>query len=215
VTSKAFRDRLARGALRAQVTLPVEAIEPLEAYVRLLARWNEKVNLTALPLADPTDASIDRLLIEPLAAARWIPDDWSPWVDVGSGGGSPAIPLKILKPTLRLTMVESKGRKSAFLREAIRELQLRDASVEAVRFEDFASFVQNRAAAGVVTLRAVRLEARLVQAASTVLRQNGHLLVFSASSDSETVAGLALAHAQQLVASSLGCTWLLDYTRTA
>ena len=45
-------------------------------------------------------------------------------MDVGSGGGSPAIPLKLAAPAVALTMVEVKARKSAFLREAIRQLEL-------------------------------------------------------------------------------------------
>ena len=48
-------------------------LEPLEAYFRLLVQWNAKINLTALPLDAPTDETFDRLLVEPLAAAKQIP----------------------------------------------------------------------------------------------------------------------------------------------
>ena len=79
------------------------------------------MNLTALPLDPPTDETFDRLLIEPLAASRQVRADMaSVWFDLGSGGGRPAIPLKIARQQLRLTMIESKERKSAFLREAAR-----------------------------------------------------------------------------------------------
>ncbi len=57
-------------------------------------------------------------------------------MDVGSGGGSPAIPLKLAVPRLRLTMVEAKARKSAFLREAVRHLGLEQRSVETARYEE-------------------------------------------------------------------------------
>ena len=55
-----------------------------------------------------------------------LPDDASDalWFDIGSGGGSPAIPLKLARPTLPLPMVESKTRKAVFLREAVRALGL-------------------------------------------------------------------------------------------
>ena len=90
-------------------------LEPLEAYFQLLTQWNAKINLTALPLDPPTDETFDRLLVEPLAASKQIPTHTpSVWFDLGSGGGSPAIPLKIARPALRLTMIESKERKSAF-----------------------------------------------------------------------------------------------------
>jgi 16S rRNA (guanine527-N7)-methyltransferase len=56
-------------------------------------------------------------------------------MDIGSGGGSPAIPLKLSAPAASLTMVEVKARKSAFLREAIRTLRLERSSVETARYE--------------------------------------------------------------------------------
>ncbi len=99
-------------------------LSPLEAYFRLLTQWNAQINLTSLPLNEPSDAAFDRLLVEPLAAARQIPDASQVWYDLGSGGGSPAIPLKIARPALKLTMIESKERKAAFLREAIRTVGL-------------------------------------------------------------------------------------------
>ena len=130
VTSLEFRDRVARRTRRAKAPISLGMLEPLEAYFRLLAQWNATINLTALPLDAPTDETFDRLLVEPLVAARQIPSHTpSVWVDLGSGGGSPAIPLKIARPALRLTMIESKERKSAFLREVIRALGLVDATV--------------------------------------------------------------------------------------
>jgi len=99
-------------------------LAPLETYYRLLAQWNVKINLTALPLQPPTDSTFDRLFIEPLLAAELVPDLPGIWFDLGSGGGSPALPLKLIRPSLSLTLVESKTRKAAFLREALRALKL-------------------------------------------------------------------------------------------
>jgi 16S rRNA G527 N7-methylase RsmG len=48
-------------------------LQPLEAYFELLTHWNARINLTALPLDPPTDETFDRLLVEPLAAAKQIP----------------------------------------------------------------------------------------------------------------------------------------------
>jgi len=138
MTSREFDERLSRRARKANVPLTHDIVERLEEYYRLLARWNTKVNLTALQLSEFTDQAVDRLLIEPLAAARFVLDSPLAWFDLGSGGGSPAIPLKIARPAARLTMVESKVRKTAFLREAVRMLGLRDTSVENARFEDIA-----------------------------------------------------------------------------
>src|SRR5262249_5216046 len=74
LTSLEFRDRLARRARRAKAPVTLAMLDPLEAYFRLLTHWNAKINLTALPLDEPTDETFDRLLVEPLAASKQIPD---------------------------------------------------------------------------------------------------------------------------------------------
>jgi 16S rRNA (guanine527-N7)-methyltransferase len=154
-------------------------LEPLEAYFRLLTHWNAKINLTSLPLEPPTDEAFDRLLVEPLAASKQIPAHASGvWLDLGSGGGSPAIPLKIARPALKLTMIESRERKSAFLREAVRVLELPDALVETERFEASAVASEHVASADFVTARAVRIDAEFFQTAARMLKNGGQLFLF-------------------------------------
>jgi 16S rRNA (guanine527-N7)-methyltransferase len=156
-------------------------LEPLETYFRLLMQWNAMINLTALPLESPTDETFDRLLVEPLAAAHHVPDAPSVWFDLGSGGGSPAIPLKIARPALKLTMIESKTRKAAFLREAIRVIGISQALVLDERFEDVATASGTIAAADLVTVRAVKLDAVLFDTAGLMLKDGGRLLLFRSS----------------------------------
>jgi 16S rRNA (guanine527-N7)-methyltransferase len=178
VTSREFRERLARRARRVDVAIEPRSGDLLECYFSLLARWNTKINLTALPLRTPTDETFDRLLIEPLAAARHIADEAVDWVDLGSGGGSPAIPIKIVRPRLRLTMVESKARKAAFLREAIRMLPLVDAAGDNVRFEELVGSAARPRSAQLVTVRAVRADPGLFGSAAQLLAPGGRLLLF-------------------------------------
>ena len=174
-----FRDKLARRTRRAKAPITLAMLDPLESYYLLLAQWNAKINLTALPLDPPTDETFDRLLVEPLAAAKHIPTHTqSVWFDLGSGGGSPAIPLKIARPALRLTMIESKERKGAFLREAVRTLELTDAFVETERFEVAAAKSAYTQAADLVTVRAVRADGELFQTAGSMLKIGGRLLMF-------------------------------------
>ena len=182
MTTLEFRDRLARRTRRAKAPISLAMLEPLEAYFRLLAQWNAKINLTSLPLDTPTDEAFDRLLAEPLAAARQIPSHTSGvWFDLGSGGGSPAIPLKIARPALKLIMVESKERKGAFLREAVRTLSLADTTVETERFETVADKPVFAGSADIVTVRAVRTDDELFQSAARLLKGDGKLLMFRPS----------------------------------
>src|SRR5207302_10934606 len=112
----------------------------------------------------------------PLAAARLVEDSADVWFDLGSGGGSPAIPLKISRRMLKLTMVESKTRKAAFLREAVRTLELADAHVMNERIEQLPATEFGQAA--LVTVRAVRPDAKLLAACTSLLRTGGRLFLF-------------------------------------
>lgn len=173
-----FQQQLAKRAAAARAAVTREQATQLEVYFALLKRWSARMNLTSLRLDGAPDATIDRLFIEPLAAARYVSKAPLTWVDVGSGGGSPAIPLKVLRPQARLTMVESKGRKAAFLREAVRALGLGSTDVQSVRFEDFAN---ESAFADLVTLRAVRADAGLLERCRAALRPGGELLSFQST----------------------------------
>ena len=79
MTSREFKDRLTRRARKARVELPTEVFAPFEAYFRLLAQWNVKINLTGLPLQPPTDETFDRLFIEPLVASTLVAESPGVW----------------------------------------------------------------------------------------------------------------------------------------
>jgi 16S rRNA (guanine527-N7)-methyltransferase len=167
---------------RAGLSVAPEAFARLEAYYRLLARWNQRFNLTGFPLDGATTDAVDRLLVEPLAASRLFADVPQMWFDVGSGGGSPAIPLRIVRPAARLVMVESKARKAAFLREAVRALELDGATVEERRFEEILSADPSlKESSDLVTVRAVRTDEKLYDTALALLRPGGRLFLFGAA----------------------------------
>jgi 16S rRNA (guanine527-N7)-methyltransferase len=175
VAARDLRTRLTRRAGRSGIFLPDDLSERLLTYYELLARWNRKINLTAL---DDPDEAIDRLLLEPILAARHLPAVDLHLMDVGSGGGSPAIPLKLASPLSRLTMVEVKARKSAFLREAIRALELANTTVETSRYEELLARPELHESVGVLSLRAVRVELRSLMTLQAFLRPGGSLFMF-------------------------------------
>lgn len=180
-------DRIQKRTRKAGVTLDPQLIEPLCAYYNLLEFWNEKINLTAFSLKDAPDDAIDRLLVEPLVAAKHMAGSHhghllagnSPAVlDIGSGGGSPALPLKLAIPGMTLRMVESKTRKSAFLREAVRVLSLSNAEVETARAEELLTRPELHESQDFVTVRAVRLELKLLVKLQAFLKTRGRILMF-------------------------------------
>lgn len=188
MTSREFQEKVTRRARRAGVVMPPDLLGHLESYYRLLATWNTKINLTGLNLRDLPPETIDRLLIEPLVAAKYVPINAKRILDAGSGGGSPAIPLVLAVPGLQLLMVESKTRKSVFLREAVRMLPLGSAEVETARFEELLARPDLHEAHDVVTVRAVRLETKVLKTLQAFAHPGGLLFLFrSSAGGDETV----------------------------
>lgn len=178
MTSRAFQDRLLKRARKAGCSVGPPLAGQLEQYFSLLARWNAKINLTAFNLREPKDEAFDRLLIEPVVAAQHVPTSAETVIDIGSGSGSPAIPLRLAAPHVRLAMVEAKTRKAVFLLEALRHLNIADASVETARFEQLLTRPELHEAFDVMTIRAVRVESSTLVTLQAFLKPGGHLFWF-------------------------------------
>jgi 16S rRNA (guanine527-N7)-methyltransferase len=189
---------LSERAEHAGISIAPALRDRLLTYYDLLVHWNRTINLTAL--SDPNEA-IDRLLLEPIAAATLLPSRCR-LLDLGSGGGSPAIPLALALDATALVMVESKARKAAFLREAARAVGIA-AVVEAQRFEALASSGNHLSGFDVVSLRAVRMDAATLTTATSFLSASGLLALFISAGQSVNLpASLQLHRRSMLVGSS-------------
>jgi 16S rRNA (guanine527-N7)-methyltransferase len=194
-----FADRLLERAAVAKVVVPSEHIVKLQQYYDLLERWNLRLNLTALPLCGYPCAALDRLLLEPLAALPLLKEVTGDWVDLGSGGGSPAIPLKIGLPELRLLMTEARERKAAFLREVVRAMALHQTSVLSDRFQRQTDELSGSVA--LVTVRALKIDRALCDFVTRVLQPEGRLLIFGYRS-TQLLNNLDLTHSGDLPGST-------------
>jgi len=181
VSSREFQERLARRARRAGLTIRPELGAQFEIYYRLLSTWNKKINLTGLNLSDYAPETLDRLLIEPLVAAAHVRPAVRSLLDIGSGGGSPAIPLALALSDISLLMVEAKTRKSVFLREALRALGLSRGDVVTARFEELLTKPSLHEAHDLLTIRAVRIESRVLMSLQAFVRPEGEIFLFRTS----------------------------------
>jgi 16S rRNA (guanine527-N7)-methyltransferase len=161
--------RLAARSTHFGLSLPSSLADKLVVFYDLLERWNRKINLSSLV---KPDEAIDRLLLEPVAAAAELPRT-PRMMDLGSGGGSPAIPLALSLGSPLLVMVESRSRKAAFLREAARQLGL-TAVVENTRFEELGYQDEME----LVSIRAVRTDEATLTLAGRFLKPGGTLALF-------------------------------------
>jgi len=108
-------------------------LQQIQEYTRMLLRWNEAINLTAI--RDPMDI-LYRHICESMFAASVVALEGGRLADVGSGGGFPGLPLKILRPELELFLIESNVKKATFLAEAVRDLRLTGVRVLVSRYEE-------------------------------------------------------------------------------
>lgn len=101
-------------------------------YLQLLHKWNRTYNLTAVrdPLQMVAKHVLDSLVIAPYVPGKTL-------IDVGTGAGIPGIPLAIARPDLDVTMLDSNGKKTRFVAQAIRQLGLANAQVIKSRLEDY------------------------------------------------------------------------------
>jgi 16S rRNA (guanine527-N7)-methyltransferase len=204
VAERETLNRLSRRLSKAGLETPPTLLTNLAAYVELLAKWNRKINLTALPVDPLSDDAVDRLIVEPVLAARRIEPGDRLVIDVGSGGGSPAIPFMLASPGIRLVMVEVKVRKCAFLREVLRQLSIERGLVENCRLEELLPRAELHESADVVTVRAVRPDRKLLTAIQAFLCPGGRLFLFGTetSAKAEFAPPFTSGHTEVLVAST-------------
>jgi 16S rRNA (guanine527-N7)-methyltransferase len=115
------------------ISLSSGQLHQVLSYLKLLYTWNDKVSLTAI--REPIEI-LYRHFGESMFAGVSVPIETGRLADVGSGAGFPGLPLKILRPELRVFLIESNVKKATFLTEVVRELGLTDARVVVGRYED-------------------------------------------------------------------------------
>ncbi|GAB4217151.1 MAG: 16S rRNA (guanine(527)-N(7))-methyltransferase RsmG [Roseiflexaceae bacterium] len=127
-------------------------IEQFQTYARELQDWNARVNLTAITT---TEGIVVRHFLDSLRCALSWGEAPGSLIDIGTGAGFPGLPLKLLRPELRLTLVESIEKKAAFLRHLVALLGLREVEVLTARAEALGRDPQQRERYDVAVGRAV------------------------------------------------------------
>ena len=136
-------DALARNALQLfNIRLTSAQISSLSTYERELMDWNAKFNLTAL--REPASIRTKHFLDSLSCVLAWGPRPPHHLVDVGTGAGFPGLPLKILYPSMRLTLVESVGKKAMFCQHIVSVLGLENVDVIQARAEDLGQKEKHR-----------------------------------------------------------------------
>jgi 16S rRNA (guanine527-N7)-methyltransferase len=151
-----------------------------------LVKWTKKINLTAI--TDPFEVGLKHFL-DSIAPAHFIPPTAS-LLDIGSGGGFPGIPLKILMPSLSVVLIDGSRKKVSFLRHIIRLLQLENIEARQVRAEEFSKTPGYANAFDVVISRALSALGPFVKMADPLLTEAGILITYKGKLDQKELDAL-------------------------
>lgn len=161
--------------------LPERHAPALLAYLDLLVRWNGTYNLTAI--RDPRDM-LGKHLLDSLAMHRFFrhPN----LADLGTGPGLPGIPLAIIRPEAQISLVESNGKKTRFMREVQRQLQLGNIRV----IESRAEALNEPGRYAAITARAMDRLAGILAVGGHLLAEDGELLAMKGPQIADEIAEL-------------------------
>lgn len=183
------REILRTGAEELGVALTVEQINSSFIYLAELKKWNRKINLTAI--TEDREMVIKHVLDSLSYLRGFTPAPGLRLLDMGSGAGFPALPLKIALPEIAVTLVESAKKKASFLRHIMRTLKLTDAEIIDKRTEELPGSLSG--VFDVVTARAFADMGKALSSGVPFLKEGG-IMVLSRGPE-EAIAEPALAKA--------------------
>lgn len=156
-------------------------LEKFEKYREILLFYNERFNITTI--TEKKEVYVKHFLDSCLCSDLFM--DNSNVIEIGSGGGFPSVPLKIMRDDLSFTLVESTGKKCTFLKEVVKELDLKNVDVLNGRAEDFGKDKRYREKFDHVTARAVAKLNTLCEYCIPFLKVKGSFIALKANAEEE------------------------------
>lgn len=182
MTKEQFKEQLEKDG----VTLDDKQLEQLEKYKNLLLEWNEKMNLTAITDEEEIWEKHFYDSIYP-----FIHTEFETLADIGSGAGFPGIPVQIVWPEKKITLVEPLQKRCRFLNAVKDELRLDNLTVENARAEDYAA--SHREAFDAVSARAVARLSILMELCTPLLKKGGMFIALKGRNGHEELEAAAPA----------------------
>lgn len=178
-----FAEILAARGAEAQLSFTEEQLAQFTRYYELLVETNKVMNLTAI--TEPEEVAVKHMVDSLLAYEDGM--QGKTLVDVGTGAGFPGVPLKIYCPSLKVTLVDSLGKRLRFLQQVIDELGLKGIRCEHLRAEDAGRSKKHREQYDYVTARAVARLSVLSEYCLPLSKKGGQFIALKGSRFAEEI----------------------------
>jgi len=172
IGSETWKCLIRDGARAFGIDIDSTRLDQFSVYARELIGWNRKINLTSI--TDPSEIAAKHVLDSIIPSSR-IPAS-ARLLDIGSGGGFPGIPLKIMHPSLQVTLIDASRKKVNFLKHIIRLLNLDAIEALHVRAQDLANQPDYIRSFDVVVSRALTRTREFADMAAPMLREGGMIM---------------------------------------
>ena len=179
IGSREWQSFITDGARQLGIEIDAGMTAQFSVHAAELIRWNRKINLTAI--THPKEIAVKHFL-DSLPPAQFVRDH-ARMLDIGSGGGFPGIPLKILNPSLKVTLIDGTRKKVNFLKHALRTLKLENIEAHQIRAEFLSEDPVYVNSFDVIISRAVSSLKRFVTMALPLLAKNGTIMAMKGEVD--------------------------------
>ena len=183
IGSRAWLKLIEEGAAAMGMTVSPAQTALFARHAEALLAWNRTTNLTAI--TSPEAVAVKHFL-DAIVPSRCVPPN-SAVLDIGSGGGFPGIPLKIMDPTLELTLIDSVRKKASFLKHVIRTLKLEGITAHHIRAEALAEQPDMARSFDVIVCRALTALADFIGMARPLLKAGGVMIALKGDVSEEEI----------------------------
>jgi len=152
------------------IIIPSDFIDKAELYNDLITSWSARMNIVS---KNDLGFLLERHILDSLTPINFIPEAGR-LIDIGSGGGFPAVPIALIRPRLEITLLESQHKKILFLKEIQRRLELKNISIVESRLEKFESDIPF----DVATVRALPQWENYIQRIKDILAASGKIIYY-------------------------------------